>query len=42
MTTSTTEAALIRAFVLREKRERYLGFVATAKRRGKLVEALYH
>ena len=36
------EAALIKAFVSQNKQERYLDFVANAKRRKKFVQALYH
>ena len=36
------EAALIKAFVSPNKQERYLDFVANAKRRKKFVQALYH
>ena len=36
------EAALIKAFVSPNKQERYLEFVANAKRRKKFVQALYH
>jgi hypothetical protein len=36
------EEALIRAFVVASKQERYLGFIVNPKRRKKFVAALYH
>jgi hypothetical protein len=36
------EAAVIRAFVQRDKQERFLGFLASAKNRKKFTESLSH
>ncbi len=39
---SAEEQALIRAFVLSSKQERYLGFIANPKLRAKFTRSLYH
>ena len=36
------EVELVNTFVIANKRERYVGFVSSSKRRSKFVEALYH
>jgi hypothetical protein len=40
--TADHEAAVIRAFVLRDKQERFLGFLETAKNRKKFTDSLSH